>query len=221
MGRGLGGGVRRSGTGTVDKATLRTQLKTTLSNLSPEDWRRGSEGVCPRLVAAVCEVRPRSVLFFFPTPGEVDVGPAAIECLAHKVRVCLPRADWNASTITPKQVTAWGENLSVTRHGIHEPAESAPSVDLADLDLIVVPGLGFDVSGGRLGRGGGFYDRFLSRPGVRAWKVAVGLDEQVVEPPLAVPMEPWDVRVDALVTPTRTLVVSPPSTPPTTAPRAH
>jgi 5-formyltetrahydrofolate cyclo-ligase len=77
---------------------------------------------------------------------------------------------------------------------------------LADLDLVVVPGLGFDEAGGRLGRGGGFYDRFLARPGLKAWKVGVGLDEQVVGP---VPRDAWDVGLDALVTPTRTLVFAP------------
>jgi len=186
-----------------EKEELRVRLKQTLSNLSLDHWRLGAEGVSARLDRLIQDSGARTVMFFFPTAGEVDVGAAAVACLGRGVRVCLPRAGWDDSTIVPKQVTGWGENLSVRRHGIREPAESAPSVDSADLDLIVVPGLGFDAVGGRLGRGGGFYDRFLSRPGVRAWKVAVGLDEQVVE---SVPMEAWDVRMDALVTPTRTLV---------------
>jgi 5-formyltetrahydrofolate cyclo-ligase len=192
----------------MTKSELRSRLKATLNNLSPEDWRRGAEGVCTRLGAVIEGAGAGTVMFFFPTPGEVDVGAAAVAAMGRGVRVCLPRAGWDDSTIVPKQVTGWGENLSVTRHGIREPAESAPSVDLADLDLIVVPGLGFDAAGGRLGRGGGFYDRFLSRPGVRAWKVAVGLDEQVVD---SVPREAWDVGMDALVTPTRTLVFNTPT----------
>lgn len=207
----------------MTKPELRAELKLTLSKLSPEAWRRGAEGVSARLGAVIDGVPARTVMFFFPIAGEVDVGAAAEGCLARGVRVCLPRADWDGRVITPRLVERWGENLSVGRFGIREPAESAPAVDLADLDLIVVPGLGFDAAGGRLGRGGGFYDRFLSRPGVRAWKVAVGLDEQVVVPPLAIPREAWDVGMDALVTPTRTLVFSAfdgPGSPPT-PPTAH
>ncbi|HYE62103.1 MAG TPA: 5-formyltetrahydrofolate cyclo-ligase [Phycisphaerales bacterium] len=196
----------------MTKQELRASLKQTLNNLSPEVWRRGSEGVCARLSGLVEQAGARAVMFFFPTAGEVDVGPAAVECLGRGVRVCLPRAEWATGGMSARVVTVWGENLSLTRHGLREPAESAPPVDLADLDLIVVPGLGFDAAGGRLGRGGGFYDRFLSRPQVRAWKVAVGLDEQVVA---SVPRDAWDVGMDALVTPTRTLVFNPYATPPT------
>src|SRR5262249_59299424 len=75
--------------------------------------------------------------------------------------------------------------------------------DWARLDLIVVPGIAFDLRGGRLGRGGGFYDRFLSQPGLGATKIGVGLDEQVIAE--EVPRDSWDVTLDGLVTPTRTL----------------
>jgi len=73
------------------------------------------------------------------------------------------------------------------------------------VDVVIVPGLAFTERGDRLGQGGGWYDRFLA--GVRADCVTIGVcfDEQVVA---AIPVEPHDVPVDRVVTPTRTIVTS-------------
>ena len=64
-------------------------------------------------------------------------------------------------------------------------------------DLVLVPGLAFTAEGERLGRGGGFYDRLLSSPGFRAFKVGVCFDRQMRE---TLPMEPHDQRVHRVVT---------------------
>ena len=66
------------------------------------------------------------------------------------------------------------------------------------LDLILVPGVAFDPGGHRLGRGKGFYDRLLA--GMRGTKCGVALEEQIVA---AIPVEPLDVRMNFILTPTR------------------
>ncbi|KAE9982890.1 hypothetical protein EG327_005729 [Venturia inaequalis] len=74
-----------------------------------------------------------------------------------------------------------------------------------ELDLIITPGLGFDRSLGRIGRGMGFYDRFFekcakfSRSGKVPWKVGLALDEQVLPADQTVPMDETDQRIDALI----------------------
>jgi 5-formyltetrahydrofolate cyclo-ligase len=75
-------------------------------------------------------------------------------------------------------------------------------VDAGGIDLVVTPGLAFDGAGGRLGRGGGFYDRFLIRARPAAFAAGFALREQVVG---EVPAEATDARVDAVVTPERTM----------------
>jgi 5-formyltetrahydrofolate cyclo-ligase len=80
--------------------------------------------------------------------------------------------------------------------GIREPVEGLP-VPMADIDLVVVPGLGFDEQGNRLGRGRGFYDRFLSHADFPGVACALAFEEQVVE---SIPVGPHDVGVDMLVT---------------------
>ncbi|HEY8899777.1 MAG TPA: 5-formyltetrahydrofolate cyclo-ligase [Chthoniobacterales bacterium] len=82
--------------------------------------------------------------------------------------------------------------------GAREPiADAATLAKPGEADVVLVPGLAFDRDGGRLGRGGGFYDRFLADPAVRARRVAVAFADQIVE---RVPTEAHDVHVDAIVT---------------------
>jgi 5-formyltetrahydrofolate cyclo-ligase len=91
--------------------------------------------------------------------------------------------------------------------GVLEPAPDAARLEPSGRErtLVLVPGLLFDVEGGRLGRGGGYYDRFLSRIRQLPRVSVVGLcyDEQLVE---SLPRDPWDERVDAVVTQRRGLV---------------
>jgi len=64
--------------------------------------------------------------------------------------------------------------------------------------LILIPGIAFDLHGRRLGRGKGFYDRLLTE--IRGVKCGIAFDEQIVE---KIPVEPHDVRMDFILTPTR------------------
>lgn len=85
-----------------------------------------------------------------------------------------------------------------------KPLETVPSdrvlVEAGRLDLVLVPGLGFDEDGNRLGYGGGYYDRYLARIDLRAPRWGVAFAEQLV-PRGTLQSEPHDVAVDALVTP--------------------
>lgn len=195
------------------KVALRKSMRAVLAGITPDQWRMASELASRRLLETIASARARTVLFYMPTPKELDIGPAAQESLHRGISVCLPRAAWNmppgsqhaAPAITPAMVSAWSrEQLVETKHGIWEPTANAATVDLARLDLIVVPGLAFDRKGGRLGRGGGFYDRFLAQPGLTAIKIGVALDEQVIAE--EIPRDSWDVTLDGLVSPSRMLV---------------
>jgi len=83
------------------------------------------------------------------------------------------------------------------RFGMLEPDTSLAIVDPSEVEMVLVPGVAFDRQGGRLGYGGGFYDRLLPLTG-NAVRVGVTYDELVLD---AIPMEPWDCRVDWLATP--------------------
>ncbi len=81
--------------------------------------------------------------------------------------------------------------------GLREPRGDSGYVDLECLDLVLVPGMAFTRAGVRLGRGGGFYDRFLARPGLRAFRFGVCFEFQIWS---ELPEESHDERVDRVVT---------------------
>jgi 5-formyltetrahydrofolate cyclo-ligase len=82
-------------------------------------------------------------------------------------------------------------------HGLRQPAWRQREVEIERIDLVIVPALAFDRAGNRLGRGGGFYDRFLARPGLGASKIGLAFDEQIVD---TIPVGPNDIPVDIVVT---------------------
>ena len=92
------------------------------------------------------------------------------------------------------------DELEPTRRGLREPLlRAAREAALDDCDLVLVPGLAFDATGGRLGRGGGFYDRLLAaRDPARTRLIGVGFAFQCLEQPL--PLAAHDVKLDAVCT---------------------
>jgi 5-formyltetrahydrofolate cyclo-ligase len=91
--------------------------------------------------------------------------------------------------------------VTVGPHRAPEPRHPA-WVSEAEVDVMIVPGLAFDASGGRLGRGGGHYDRILRRVRATAFRMGLGFDFQVVA---QVPMLERDMRLDAVITETRVI----------------
>jgi len=137
----------------------------------------------------------RTVCAFCALPGEPDVlDPWPVD-----KRIALPRMEGD------ELVVRWvssREELVAGRFGVLEPGSDAPLAGL-DFDLILVPGMAFDRGGGRLGRGRGYYDRFLSRAsGVVA---GVCFDDQLIG---KVPLEPHDVRMNVIFTPSEMISVA-------------
>ncbi|MBQ8285168.1 MAG: 5-formyltetrahydrofolate cyclo-ligase [Thermoguttaceae bacterium] len=95
-------------------------------------------------------------------------------------------------------------SLTSGAFGIWEPVPDASRLVAPDaFDVVLVPGLAFDLDGGRLGRGAGFYDRFLATLPPKTRLVGVALDEQIVD---KAPRDAFDLPVDALATPSRLVV---------------
>lgn len=183
------------------KQSLRAAMRQVLVSVPPAAWAGWSRAAARRVVTLPRFASSRVVMLYFPMQSELNPEDVAAAAWASGKIVCLPRADWNAGSMQPVRINEWGPGLDSPVRGVRQPGEGGEVVDPGLIDFVLVPGLAFDASGGRLGRGGGFYDRFLV--GVRAFRVGAGLDEQVVD---AVPMGPHDARLDAVVTPTRTLV---------------
>lgn len=134
--------------------------------------------------------------------AELDPCPLAARALALGKRIAYPRIDWDANTMQPIEATQALPDSEVRRHNVPEPVGGAP-IALGEIDMVIVPGLAFDARGHRLGRGAGFYDRFLaawraSRGSTPGLAVGVGFIEQMVE---KLPVESHDMRLDGVASP--------------------
>jgi 5-formyltetrahydrofolate cyclo-ligase len=131
-----------------------------------------------------------------------ELDPSALvqrACALGKV-VGLPRVVANTGTMELARY-APGDPLQESRFSVKEPLESAPLIDLSEVDLVLVPGLAFDLRGERLGFGQGFYDRFLPRM-PNAVRVGLAFELQLLA---EVPAAPHDQAVDQLATERRML----------------
>ncbi|MEM9752203.1 MAG: 5-formyltetrahydrofolate cyclo-ligase [Planctomycetota bacterium] len=184
------------------KAAWREFLKTRLAE------RIASPNEAEALAARFCSVDPeaRCVLVYAATASEAPTAALMQKLWNAGVRVALPViSDGETQTMDAYAVDD-DTQLVADRFGIAAPALDCRTpkhrVDPTDIDAVAVPGLGFDVATGvRLGRGGGYYDRYLARcPEAR--RVGLAFDEQLVQ---GLPAEAHDIPMHAVITPTRTL----------------
>ncbi len=139
-------------------------------------------------------------MLYAPLPSEPDISPLLTDALAAGKLLALPRFNPATNAYEAVQVTDLAHDLALGPFQVREPVASCPVVPLNRLDLALVPGLGFDARGRRLGRGKGHYDRLLA--GFTGMKIGVAFDFQIVD---EVPCEAHDIALDAVVTPTRWL----------------
>ena len=183
------------------KAELRERLLATRAAVSRSRRLSGGMQVCARLDRLPELAVARTVLGYAATGSEVDVDAALRALLARGVAVALP---WVAGArLGLGQVRDLAADLAPGWRGVREPPAGARRpLRPETIDVVLAPGVGFDLAGNRLGYGGGHFDRLLARLRRGAVVVGVGFDEQIVD---ALPTAAHDRRVNVIVTPTRTL----------------
>jgi 5-formyltetrahydrofolate cyclo-ligase len=179
------------------KTDLRKQMRAVLAALTDEQRHGRSAQACARLAALEEFAHAGVVMLYMPLATEVDVTPVALRCFQMGKQVCVPKVDWVRRDMTAIEVSSFDDHyMDLDEHGLRTPSTGRPVVPTT-IDLVIVPGLAFDATGHRLGRGGGFYDRFLLRLKRRAVTAAIAFDAQVID---EVPTDARDTAVDIVVT---------------------
>ena len=170
------------------KKLLREKLK-----LRMEEGEEGDSEAVVEEVAGYLRERPhlQVVAIFAALPGEVDL--KALPSKGDRVWV-FPKIEGDHLLFF--QVRSFESDLVPGMYEILEPKGGLKQVAVSDIDLFLCPGLGFDLRGGRIGRGRGFYDRMLERAKPGALKVGVCFGHQIVD---EVEMEDHDVRMNAVI----------------------
>ena len=122
-----------------------------------------------------------TILFYASFDGEVETVEMIEEAMKDGKIVGLPRTDRKINEIVPMKIGALEDELEQGSYGIAEPPENSESLDLEKINMVIVPGVAFDKENRRLGRGGGYYDRFLSKISGSIPTVGLAFDFQIVE----------------------------------------
>ena len=181
--------------GEEGKPALRRALRAARRALTGEERARAQGEICAHLLFNKT-LRAAEVIGVYDSfDGEVDLS-ALYELLAalpHPKRLAFPVHERGAP-LRFFEARAWRAVEGSYRRPV------GPEVPLEDLDLLLVPGVGFSPTGARLGLGGGFYDRTFGGDPQRTsapLTFGVAFSLQITE---QVPVDPWDLRVSALVT---------------------
>lgn len=180
----------------MEKAEAREEIARRLAQLTPER-RREASGRIRRLVAELAEFQQaRTVLLFVSLPDEADTRGIIADALAAGKAVAVPKVDRRRKVMEARRLHTLDRGLAPGVFGIPEPQASEVVAPEA-VDFVLVPARGFDREGNRIGRGGGYYDRYMAQPGFRAVRCGIGFAAQVLE---AVPHDAHDLPVQMLVT---------------------
>lgn len=183
------------------RQTIRKQLRDARRALTPVQQKAAAAGLARQLRSFMPLLRSRHIAFYLPNDGEIDPRPL-IRFLERCGKRCyLPRLHADGSNRVWFVRYRSGEKLSDNRFGIPEPQIQKQQLPAWALQAVLMPLVGFDRSGNRLGMGGGFYDRTFAfkrqRPNSRP--LLIGLAHSIQEVP-ALPTESWDMPLDIIAT---------------------
>jgi 5-formyltetrahydrofolate cyclo-ligase len=178
------------------KNAIRSDMRTRLATLTADQRAEWSTASCARLIRSVAFARASRVMLYMPMRSEVDVISVALEAFRLGKSVCVPRVDGSRKTMNAVEITSFDdESMDSDSLGVRAP-KVGQEIPHEEIDLVIVPGVAFDMHGFRLGRGGGFYDRYLARFSRNTATIGVCFDIQFVE---EIPTEPTDIAVHAVV----------------------
>jgi len=181
----------------AEKRALRDRVRLIRDAADPEHRREWSACICDQLLRECDLVGAGSVFSYAGFGSEIDTLPFNRMLLERRLALILPRVDRATGGLVLYRVRDLEADCVPGVWGIREPdPRRCEVVAPSEIDWMLLPGLAFDRHGGRLGYGGGYYDRLLPQlPALR--RVAAAFHCQIVD---AVPRGPHDVPMDVVIT---------------------
>ena len=178
------------------KRQIRKELLETLNNQAGKEALRKSAKIKKKLFSLPEFKKAKLVMFYASKQNEVDTCGMIDEALRTGKKVALPRCA-GQKTFIAKEISNRHTDLEKGAYGIYEPRKKAPDVDTERIGLVIVPGVAFDIENGRLGRGKGYYDRFLKKLPPGKTTVGLAFDFQIVKD---LPKDSHDIPVSKVIT---------------------
>ncbi|MGI6221994.1 MAG: 5-formyltetrahydrofolate cyclo-ligase [Prevotella sp.] len=176
----------------MEKSELRKEIRQRKRQFTQQQLREQSLGVISRLLNHPKVKAAQTVLFYYSLPDEVFTHEAVDQLVGQGKRVLLPVVLPNNEM--ELRVYVGPESMQEDCYHILEPC-GATFTDLAKIDVGLIPGMSFDAKGHRLGRGKGYYDRFLAKvPSL--YKIGVCFPFQKLD---EVPSDKFDIVMDEVI----------------------
>lgn len=175
------------------KEAVREKMRRLRKTLTPDEVQEKSETIRYKLEGKRAFKEANTVMMYLSAYKEPETIPIIKGLLENGKRVVLPISVTSTNTILPTYIEDLSE-LQKGAYGILEPTIVRP-VNVDDIDVVVIPGIAFDMHRNRLGFGKGYYDKFLA--GIRAKKIALCYDFQIVDD---LPVNDYDIPMDLILT---------------------
>ena len=180
------------------KSAIRKHLRQVLSQMSEAARHAKSLAACSLITGSPEFTAARVVMLYLSSALEVDTASLALRAWQAGKTVVVPKVSWDQRRMLPTEISSLTTGLTTTGPGVREPIAGKP-VPTEFIDLVIVPGLGFTNTGHRIGRGMGFYDRFLAQSDFLGLSCGLAFAEQIV-PDL--PVLDHDIPLSMLATDT-------------------
>lgn len=186
-----------------NKNQLRVSMLAKLLALAQEEIQRRSDNVVSRLSNLPVFQTAKVIMAYCPLKGEVDVWGLIRKAFGNK-RFCFPVTDVQRKRLRIFEPADCDGGFVRGAYGVMEPdTGKSRELHIEDIHMVIVPGVAFDYNRNRLGRGGGFYDRFLARLLPSTATVGVAFDFQLLE---SLPINSaFDRTLDAVVSESRVI----------------
>jgi len=182
----------------MNKEEIRRKILKKRLSLSSEDIRNKSQQVFLNLAETVEYINSRNIMFYVATRIEVQTEEIIKMSIKMGKNVFVPIILPECLNLAPSKIFDFDTELEKGKKGIFEPKKEYYRLfPPENIDLIIVPGVAFDLSGNRIGRGFGYYDNFLRKVSSSAKIVALAFEMQIVK---KIPNDKNDIPVHGIIT---------------------
>ncbi|WP_027623261.1 5-formyltetrahydrofolate cyclo-ligase [Clostridium lundense] len=178
-----------------DKKLIRDSILKIRDTISLSERKKYDEEIFKKVIESKYYKEAKSIFIFVSYKTEVDTHKIIKKALEDGKVISVPKVISKKDGMYGAIINKFSD-LKPGKYGILEPGEENIKILEKDIDLVLIPGAVFDKEGGRIGYGGGFYDRFLVKVRKDVPKVAIAYDVQIID---KVPMGELDVRIDDII----------------------
>lgn len=179
----------------VEKSNIRERVNSVREEIGNQPFSRYAPQISEHILRLPQLCKVQTVALYSSTEFEVDIQPLFARLQSQSIKTCFPRVSNKTNRTMNFHLVEQLEDLESGFANITEPKTSAPLISHQDIDCICVPGLAFDKTGARLGRGAGYYDKWLKK--YSGLRIGITLHNFIFT---NLPTNEHDERMDIIVT---------------------